>query len=322
MSATEVGLILCSMFFAMNMGGTAFAPTFSAALGAKQVSRWPAIALFTVCVLVGAYFIGPHVAKTLGGSMVPAKSIDKPTALIVIGSACAALFIANLAKVPESTSWVTVFGLISLGLVRGNLNTHTFFYKLLPSWLSVPPIAFVVTWIVTRQLYPLRGWNYRLYEHLTKHEWKMRLIVVASSCYIAISAGSNNVANVVGPVSSTGLFSISTGMVLAAPLFGIGAIFLSPAKAIGNDVVPLGLYSAAIVNVVVGTLLLIVSRLGISQSLVQTHALAVFAIAYTKEGSYGVFRHPMIRRILVYWVISPLLSATLVAVFLFVFQLA
>jgi len=59
-----------------------------------------------------------------------------------------------------------------------------------------------------------------------------------------IAAGANHVANVVGPLSSAGVFQISTGMLLFTPLFGIGAIFLSPAKTMGGEVVPLGLYSA------------------------------------------------------------------------------
>jgi len=62
------------------------------------------------------------------------------------------------------------------------------------------------------------------------------------------------------------------------------------------------------------------SRLGISQSIVQAHALAVFAIAFAKEGSYQVFKHPVIRRILIYWVIPPLFAAGLVALLITLFD--
>jgi phosphate/sulfate permease len=319
-SASDLALLACSVFFALNMGGAGFSPSFSAAIGAKQIRRGYAVLLFTACLGVGAYFIGGHVAHTLGGSIVPASSIDRKTALIIIASASAALFVANFAKVPESTVWVTVFSLISLGLMRSNLNAHTIFYKLLPAWISIPVAAFFITWAVSRQLYPLRGWNYRFYEHLTKHEWKLRLLVIASSCYLAVAAGANHVANVVAPLASAGVFSVATGMLLFTPLFGLGAVFLSPAKTMSEDVVPLGLYSAAIINIVVGTLVLTASRLGISQSIVQAHALAVFAIAFAKEGSYGVFRHRVIRRILVYWIVTPLIAAGFVAALILLFD--
>jgi phosphate/sulfate permease len=320
MNLQLVVLLACSAFFAANMGGAGFSPAFSAAIGARQLKKIHAVLLFTLCLGLGAYLIGGHVAKTLGHSIVPSDSIDRKTALIVIASASSALFVANIAKVPESTVWVTVFSLISLGLMRGNLNSHTIFYKLLPAWISIPVAAFVITWLIARQLYPLRGWNYRLYEHLSKHEWKLRILVIASSCYLAVAAGANHVANVVGPLASAGVFSISTGMLIFTPLFSIGAMFLSPAKTMGDQVVPLGLYSAAIINIVVGTLVISASWFGISQSIVQAHALAVFAIAFTKEGSYGVFKHPIIRRILIYWVVSPLFAAAMVAVLIKIFD--
>jgi len=48
--------------------------------------------------------------------------------------------------------------------MRGNLNSHTIFYKLLPRGSPFPRRLFH-QFFITRQLYPLRGWNYRLYEH-------------------------------------------------------------------------------------------------------------------------------------------------------------
>jgi sulfate permease len=316
-SPADLLLFALSFFFALNMGGAGFSPAFSAALGAKLIRRGPALVLFTICIGVGALLIGGHVAKTLGAGFVPPETIDRRTALVLIASATGALFVANVAKVPESTSWVTVFAVMSLGLMRSNLNWDTVVYRLLPAWLTVPPAAFVLTWVLSRRLYPLRGWNYRLYEHLTKHEWKLRVIVIASSCYLAVAVGANNVANVVAPLATAGVFRVETGMLLFTPVFAIGGVvFFRSAKTIGSDVVPLGLYSATIINVVVGSLVLFVSWVGIPQSLVHAQVLAVFAIALAKEGSYELFRHRVIRRIVAFWIISPLVASVFVALLL------
>lgn len=313
-------LVVFSFFFALNMGGTGFSPSFSAALGARLVSRIGAVLLFAVFVGIGSLVVGGHVVKTLGAGFVPAGTIDRTTALFLITAAALTLSIANIVRVPQSTAWVTVFSLISLGLMKGNLNGHTIIYKLLPAWLSIPAISFGLTWLVARRLYPLRGWNYRLYEHLTKHEWKLRALVIASSCYVALGVGANNVANVVAPLSTAGVFDVQTGMLLFTPVFALGGfVFSRTAMSIGNEVVPLGLYSATIINVVVGTLILISARLGIPQSLVHAQTLAVFAIAYAKEGSYELARHPMVRKITVLWIVSPLIAAGLVALQLLIF---
>ena len=315
----DVLLVVSSFLFALNMGGTGFTPSFSAALGAKLITRGPAVLLFGLFVGIGSVAIGSHVAKTLGAGFVPPESIDRLTALVLITAATLTLFVANIVKIPQSTSWVTVFSLITLGIMRSNLSTHTMIHKLLPAWLTIPPIAFLLTWFLTRRLYPLRGWNYRLYEHLSKHEWKLRALVIGSSCYVALGVGANNVANVVGPVATAGVFSIQTGMLVFTPVFALGGFaFSRTAQTIANDVVPLGLYSATIINLVVGSLILLSSWLGIPQSLVHTQILAVFGIAYAKEGSYELIRHRMIRRIAVLWIASPLLAAALVVLQLIV----
>jgi sulfate permease len=313
-AVTNVLLVACSIFFALNMGGAGFSPAFSAALGAKLVSRTLAIAMFAICVTIGALVIGGHVAKTLGSGFVPPETIDRQTALVVIAAATGALFIANFAKIPESTSWVTVFALSAVGLMRSNLNWHTIVYKLLPAWLSVPVVAFVVTYILSRSLYPLRGWNYRIYEHLTKHEWKLRALVISSSCYLAIAVGANNVANVVAPLATAGVFGVQTGMLLCAPLFALGGIvFFRSTTTIGSDVVPLGLYSATIINLVVGSMVLVISWIGLPQSLVHAQVLSVLGIALAKEGTYELLRHRVVRRIALFWVVSPVIASGLVA---------
>ncbi|MBS1119223.1 MAG: anion permease [Deltaproteobacteria bacterium] len=317
----NVLLVAFSSFFALNMGGTGFSPAFSAALGANLIRRTAALLLFATFVGIGALLVGENVVKTLGAGFVPPETIDRPTALVLVAAAAGALFLANVARIPQSTTWVTVFALISLGMVRGNLSWHTFVFRLLPAWLTIPPVAFLATWLFARRLYPLRGWNYRLYEHLTKHEWKLRALVIASSCYVALGIGASNVPNVVAPLATAGVFSVQTGMLLFTPVFALGGlVFSRTAKTIGSEVVPLGLYSATIINVVVGSLILASARLGIPQSLVQAQVLCVFAIAFAKEGGHGLLRHRMLRKIVLLWIGAPLVAAALVALQLLMFD--
>lgn len=70
LDVVSVLLVLFSIFFALSMGGAGFSPSLSAALGAKQLRRWPALVLFAICVGIGALLIGGNVAKTLGGRFV------------------------------------------------------------------------------------------------------------------------------------------------------------------------------------------------------------------------------------------------------------
>jgi phosphate/sulfate permease len=176
----------------------------------------------------------------------------------------------------------------------------------------LPLLSFGLTAAAMRLFYPLRGWNYRLYEHLLKHEWKLRALVVASSCYVALANGANNVANVVGPLAAAQVIDLRTGFLLMAPAFGIGAaLFRAPAQTVGKAIVPIGLFSAVICNVVIGTILISASAAGIPQSLVQVSVASVLAVSLIKDGRYQIVRHRTIWRIFLLWLITPVIAATL-----------
>jgi len=104
-------LMVVTIFFAMNMGASGVAPSFCSSYGAKFLGRKSIMLLFTFFVILGAVLLGGGVAKTLSSGIVPSKFISPKIALVILLSATISLFIANLLKIPQSTSWVTVFSL-------------------------------------------------------------------------------------------------------------------------------------------------------------------------------------------------------------------
>lgn len=320
MGYAEIALITISTFLALNMGGSGLAPSFAAALGAGLVRRPAAILCFGAFVATGAVVFGKAVTHTLGGELVPRESFTPAIALIVISSAASALFIANLLKIPQSTSWVTVFSISTLGLCRGNLNWHTILDKLLPAWIILPAVCFVATFLILRVFYPLRAGNFRLYEKLRRHEWTMKAFVLGGSCYVAVAIGANNVANVVGPLSAARLIEPLAGLSIAAPVFALGALmFRAPAETVSREIVPIGLFAATIINFVTATFLLWASLRGIPQSLVQMNAAAVIATCLVKDGSCTMMEHRVIRKMLLLWLITPLIASALTFIVLELF---
>jgi sulfate permease len=321
MTAIDLALYAVGGWFAFNMGGSGLAPAFGATIGARVVSaRWASL-VFGIFVMAGAMFLGSHVAKTLGSELVPAASFDSITTLIVLAAANIALLLANVLKMPQSTSWVTVTAIVTLGLFDGDLTTRTITHRLLPAWLLMPLIGFVVSAAVMRYLYPLHGGRFGLHAWLSQRTGVLRVLAFGSSCYVALAIGANNVANAVGPLAAAGLFSVMTGMIILAPVFGIGArVLAGPAKTIGRDVVPLGLFAATVCNIVVATLLLIASYMGLPQSLVQVNAAAVLGVALVKEGPSAMFNGRGTRRMLLLWIVTPILAAGLTWAALAVFR--
>jgi phosphate/sulfate permease len=297
--------------FAMSMGASNLAPSFSALFGAGLVKHKQAVLWFTLFVLAGALFGGHRVANTLGTKIIPAQFMRLEVVIVILIAAVIGLVIANLLRVPESTSWTTVFAISGVGFAMQKIEISTI-YRIVPFWLILPILGFILTYFIYKIVYPPRFSNLKLYQMLFNNEKKMRVIAFVSCCYIAFAAGTNNVANAVGPLAGAGLINPLLGLALVALLFGLGGLLFGERimKTLGNDIVPLGLISSSLVGFVTASLLLFASLMGIPQSLVQLSALSIMAIGVVKHERH-ILKEATSRRIFLTWLITPILSFSL-----------
>ena len=306
-------LIAVVIFFAMNMGASGIAPSFASTYGAKLIRKRSAIILFGISVVLGALLLGRNVTLTLAKSLLPRELITFDVALIILGSATLGLFLANILKIPQSTSQVTVGAIVGTGLYFGGLNFKTLFIKILPMWVILPLISYGLTLLIYREIYPPEHDNLHIYQKLFANEKKLKVSAQAVSCYVAFAIGTNNVGNAVGPLFGAGIIGINLGLLLISPIFGFGALVLGkgPLETAGREIVPLGLFSSTIVSFVTATLLIFASMLGIPQSLVQLNLASIFAISCLKNGHKCTWDHHMIQKTFVVWFITPLISGTI-----------
>ena len=289
------------------MGGGNFATSFAAAYGGNLLTRRKAQVLFVIFVILGAIFMGRPVAETLSSRIIPSELIKFDIVLIILISATASLFIANLMHVPQSTSLVTVGSILGVGLYFRNVYTKTFLY-LIPFWILLPVIGYVLTYFLGKLVYPPRKSNFWIYEKLVNHRVKLRAFVIAASCYNAFSVGANNVANVVGPLAGAEIIEKTLGLALIAPVFGLGSLFHGPLKTISKRIVPLGLLTATIICLVTGTLMIIASLFGVPQSFVMVKMASIFAISGLKNGHKSAFASPIAKKTYLTWAITPLFA--------------
>ena len=290
------------------MGASNLAPSFATLFGAKLIDHKKAVIWFTVFILLGAVLAGQNVAKTLGEKIIPSGHITFDVVLVIWLAAVSGLIIANLLRVPESTSWTTVFALSGVGLALGRIEIATL-WRIIPFWIILPVLGFAITYFLYKIIYPPRLNNLWLYQHIFNKDKNLKTLAFASSCYIAFAAGTNNVANAVGPLAGAGLIDPVLGLAVVALLFGAGGLFIGKRimKTLGEEIVPLGLISSSLVGVVTATLLLFASLMGIPQSLVQLSALSVMAIGVVKHERH-IFNEKATRRIFLTWSITPIIS--------------
>jgi phosphate/sulfate permease len=302
------------------MGGSGIAPSFAATYGGKLIKKKKALILFGFFVVLGALALGRNVTVTLGKSILPSDLINLDVTLIILSAATLGLFLANILKIPQSTSQVTVGAIVGAGLFFGELNFKTIFYKIIPAWIILPLLSFGLTWLIYRKIYPPEHDNLHIYQRLFANEKKLRFLALLSSCYVAFAIGANNVANAVGPLFASGILSIYLGLLIISPLFGVGAFLLGKGnlETAGKEFVPLGLFSSTLSSFVTGTLLIAASILGIPQSLVQLSICSIFAISCLKNGHKTILDQRLTRKTFFIWIVTPLFSLVLTYLFLYI----
>ncbi len=302
-------VVFLAIFFALNMGGASFAASFAAAYGGKLIDQYKASLLFVIFVILGALLFGKNVSVTLGERIMPSDLISAKAIAVIFFSAGLSMFISNIMRIPQSTSLVTVAAIAGVGFYYGQLNLKTIYY-LIPFWIVLPISSFLLTHWITGYIYPPRKINFWIYERFINHKQKLKTFVIVASCYNAFAVGTNNVANVAGPLmGSAGVYTLLDLLIFFAFAYGFGAfVFTGPIKTASHKIVPLGLLTASIISLVSGTLMISASAFGVPQSFVMLKMGAIFAVSSLKDGHGLTFNKPLTKRTLYTWTINPIIT--------------
>lgn len=304
----EIVAFIIAAFFAVNMGAPSFAGSFATAYGSKVIGRKKAGFLFLVCALAGALWLGAPVSQTLSKGIISSELITRPATLIILFSATLSLFVANLMHIPQSTSLSTLASIWGVGLFHHEIHAGKIYF-LLACWVISTVVSFFVIYGITRYIYPPKHRNFWIYEKVVQHRERLKRIVILTSCYKAFAQGTNNVANAVGPLFGAGLIGLTEGLLIMGLFFGGGAFgFSGPLKTSGEKIVPLGLLTATIINLVSGTITIIASKMGVPFPTVIVYTVSIFAIGSIKDGMDMMFENPVTRKTLFTWIINPVIT--------------
>jgi sulfate permease len=298
---------MVAFFFAANIGASGTAATMSAAYGGGAVkNRIVAVSLVAVFALIGANLGGYEVTATLSEGLIPSDTVSLEVAVIILSSACITLFTANRMGIPLSTSEVTVGSIVGVGLAFQQLYWGMLLVIIL-TWVLLPCIAFGAAYGFGKIIRPFEGRWLGSKNRLVK--WLLAGILLLTGCYEAFSAGMNNVANAIGPLISSGLIDIKSGILWGSIFLAIGAITLGGKvlETNGKKITSLNLVRGSIVSFTGGTLVLIASFFGIPVPLTQATTMAIIGVGSEKVG-WTIFKKPVVKKIIRIWVISPLSS--------------
>lgn len=310
-----------AIFLSVNMGGSGVASAFSAAYGANLIRKDLIPGLFGAFVLLGALFSGEKVVNTLGSGIVRESHFSITLTTIMLISVGIAIMLANMLKVPQSTSQAAVFSLMGIGAGLRDVNVNRLVFHIFPAWIYLPVLAFFMTFLAGRFIYkPIKEREMVDFPSISAHPL-IRWGVIASSCYVSYAIGANNVANASGPVYSMlfnkmGLADSSIlitilSVLMIAPWFGIGgSIFSSRVlEPTGKEIIEFGPLGSLSISLVTASLLLYVSLAGgIPAALAQLNIGAILGLGVYKEGFKKLFTKQKVKRIFLVWIISPCIA--------------
>ncbi|MBP2031263.1 PiT family inorganic phosphate transporter/sulfate permease [Methanohalophilus levihalophilus] len=300
-----------AIFMGLNIGGNNASASMGAAYGAKARTKNQAVLLIAVFSLLGAVFSGGEVIKTLGEGIIPGSSMTLIAAIVAIAAASISLFVGNWLKVPISASQAAVGAVVGIGVFLGVLNTQLLSY-IVVWWVATPVLAFVLAYIAGKYLHPqVLVW---LVDHESEAQIRkiIGMLLTVSGCYVAYSAGANNVANAVGPLVGAGFLSPLNGAILGGLTLGVGAILIGGRilETVGNDIAEICAIRAVFVEFIAAVIVHTASIAGIPVALGQVVPAAVIGIGCASKGMDTV-RSKTVKRILTMWLVSPLIAGSL-----------
>jgi len=303
-----------ALFMGLNIGGNNAAAAMGAAYGAKVRTKYQAVLLIGVFSLLGAMFSGGEVIKTLGSGILPKGTILLDGAIVAVGAAGVTVFLANVLRIPVSTSQAAVGAVVGIGFFYGASRINTPLLGYIVSWWVVTPIlAWLLAYLMGKYLYTnVLIWLADHAESEASIRKSLNVLLTFSGCYVAYSAGANNAANAVGPFVGAGVIPSFYGAVFGGIAIGFGALLMGGRvlDTVGNEICELCVIRAAFVEITSAIIVHVASILGVPVSLGEIVAAGVIGIGCANSGMH-IVKSDTVKKIVIAWVVSPLLAGTL-----------
>jgi PiT family inorganic phosphate transporter/sulfate permease len=214
-SFTFIIAIVVALFMGLNIGGNNAAASMGAAYGAKVRTKYQAVLLIGVFSVLGAVLSGGEVIKTLGKGILPPGAIVLESAIIAVAAAGITVFLANVLRVPISTSQAAVGSVVGIGFFYGASKINApFIGYIIGWWIITPLLAWLLAYVMGKYLYTnILIWLADHHESDSSIKRSLNILLTISGCYVAYSAGANNAANAVGPFVGAGLIGSTPGAI-------------------------------------------------------------------------------------------------------------
>lgn len=306
--------LLSGIYLGWALGANDAANVFGTGVTSGLVSYKLAVILTAIFVILGAVMEGTKPMDTVGYF----TSLTLFTALLVTLSAGITVTLMTRLKLPVSTSQAILGAIVGIaivgegwrGLPMGKLT------KVILCWIFTPLGAAVISFFLFMGL----GYLVNRIRGLAVFTHLMRIGILVTGCFSAYALGSNNVANTTGAFVGAGLITPIEGALIGSISIGVGAITYSRGVmiSVGRRISLLDPFSALVVVLAGAITVYLYTQIGVPVSTSQAVVGAVAAIGLAK--GIRTINKKMLFFILLGWISTPLLAASLSILMLLLFS--
>src|SRR5690554_193242 len=329
------------LFMGWSLGANDAANIFGTAVGTKMVRFRTAAIISCLFITLGAVIAGSGASHGLGALGV----IDQLPGAFVL-SLCAAVTVMWMTKsgLPVSTSQAIVGAIVGWNFFTGRATDMRVLTRIIGTWIYGPILAGIfaaLLFIIVRKLVNTSTVHLLLLDRYTRNG------LLLAGAFGAFSLGANNIANVMGvfigtmdlPAREFFMFSLSGEQqlfLLGGIAISVGVVTYSKRvmMTVGNNLFKLSPVSAFVVVLATSMVLFLFSSTTISDFLLsrglpalplipvsQSQACvgAVLGIGMVK-GGWRTINFPLLGRIALGWIATPIVSALLAYILLFFMQ--
>lgn len=295
--------IAIAVTLALNIGANNAGITMGPVYGSGLRGKWFSLILIAIFNVLGAVFVGTRGIQNVGQGLFTASLGSNPYMFLLIAPTVAItlLAVANLLRVPVSTTHAAIAALIGVGLYLEVVHVPKAL-GILAWWILTPVVAILVTFAVGRVL--LWKWP-GIFQSRSRRIFGWLLTI--GGAYMAFTVGANNAANAGAVLFGGGIVGAIGAALIAGLMMAVGALVWGhrTLETVARGITEICHVRALVIALVSGTITLAAALGGIpiSKTLVVTSAIIGFALA-TRSVQPGV------RRILAMWTVSPILAVS------------
>jgi PiT family inorganic phosphate transporter len=288
--------------------------TMTPAVGAGLLSLGMAVLLGGVINLIGVFFLGESVSKTVGNSFATEK-LTLPMVFIILISMAIWLFIVSMKGIPISTTQSVVGSVLGIVLIEWGpsaINYETLIVVLL-SWVISPLLGLLggylfylsITKLQNSDLLKRKGYNdYEKQEKIASYALAFFLI------FSVLSRSGNDVAKAIGPLMAIpeiladpffALLAGGLGMCLGVIILGRRVI-----KKLAKDIVALSPTSALAASITVSIIMFMATLMAIPLSGSHILVAAFIGVGFVNKERVDM---DMLKEIGWSWIITTPISA-------------